>query len=70
MNRAKQIISVLPENIFDPSWWCKLVGITANAVHVGRGWGDRVYVCVCVGGRVRRSFKRIVLWPLITVKKT
>ena len=31
------------------------------------GWGDGVYVCVW--GGVRRSFKRIVLWPLITVKK-
>ena len=39
MNHAKQIISVLPKNL---SWWCKLVGITANAVQVGRVVGGGV----------------------------
>ena len=55
INCAKQIMSVLPEQ----SFWgrlsgAKLVVITTDAVHGGRGGGGGI--------------ERIVSWPLITVK--
>ena len=67
MKRAKQIISVLPEQYFlgrsvVQTW----LVITADAVHVGRGGGEGLRTRV--GGGGGGVIERIVLWPLITVK--
>ena len=61
MNRAKQIISVLPEQYF----FGRSLVITADAVHGGRGGGVADKGGGGGGGGV---IERIVLWPLITVK--
>ena len=67
MNRAKQIISVLPEQyFFGPFGGANLVVITADAVHGGRGGG--VADKGGGGGGGGGVIERIVLWPLITVK--